>query len=216
MSFFKITSILLILLLCIPSLSKAVEKVSVIGLFKDKAVLKIDGKQRLLKKGKTSPEGVKLISADSQEAVLEINGEVKTMKLGTNISNRFKTTTKKTIHTIAPDDQGMYFTNGSINGFQINFLVDTGATFISMNRNVARRIGLNYKLDGRKSQSQTANGISNIYILKLKKVKIGDIEFRDVEGSVHDGDFPSVVLLGNSFLSRLNMEREGRVLKLVK
>ncbi len=48
----------------------AVEKISVKGLFNNKAIVVIDGKQRLLRAGETSPEGVKLISANSKEAVL--------------------------------------------------------------------------------------------------------------------------------------------------
>lgn len=212
----KITCLLLLLLAYNLNVY-AVEKISVIGLFKDQAVLKIDGKQRSVKKGKRTPEGVLLISANSEQAVLEINGERRTMKLGTNISNRFKNTTKKTTVTIAPNAWGSYRVNGSINGFQIEFLVDTGATFISMNRHVAKRVGINYKLDGEKSRASTANGITDIYIVKLKKVKVGDIELRDIDGSVHDNDFPDVVLLGNAFLKKVNMQqREGGMLILQK
>ena len=52
----------------------AVGKIKVVGLFKDKAIVTIDGKQRVLSKGKTSPEGILLISANSREAVIEIDG----------------------------------------------------------------------------------------------------------------------------------------------
>ncbi len=207
---------LLIFLILININSLAVERVSVIGLFKDKAVISIDGKQRVLKKGKRSPEGVLLISADSEFAVLEINGERKKMKLGTKISNQFKKANKEATLTVAPNSRGMYFVNGSINGFQVEMLVDTGATLVSMNRNVAKRVGINYKLEGKKSFSQTASGVSEVYIVKLKKVKVGDLELRDVTGSVHDSDFPAIILLGNSFLSKFDMQREGRVLKIQK
>ena len=65
----------------------AVDKIKIIGLFKNKAVVQLDGKQRLLLAGKTSPEGVTLISADSEEAILEINGVRKTYTIGTHIGN---------------------------------------------------------------------------------------------------------------------------------
>ncbi|RKZ34041.1 MAG: TIGR02281 family clan AA aspartic protease, partial [Gammaproteobacteria bacterium] len=55
--------------------AQAVEKVSVQALFKDMAVLVVDGKRRTLRSGQTSPEGIKLISADSKQAVLEIDGK---------------------------------------------------------------------------------------------------------------------------------------------
>ena len=196
--------------------SYAVEKITVKGLFKNKAIMTIDGKQRLLKQGQTSPEGVTLISANSKEAIVEINGEQQSLKLGEGISSSFKSTTAKKTITIVPNSNGMYFVNGSINDFQVEFVVDTGATVISMNRNQAKRIGLKYKLEGKPSQSYTANGIAEIYVMTLKKVKIGDIEIRDVRASIHDSEHPAVILLGNSFLSKVDMQREGRILKLIK
>jgi len=68
----------------------AVDKITVSGLFNDKAVVTIDGKQRLLKVGKPSPEGVLLISANAKEAVIEVDGEQKTYTLGQHIALRVK------------------------------------------------------------------------------------------------------------------------------
>ncbi len=110
----------------------------------------------------------------------------------------------------------MYWVNGAINDFQVKFVVDTGATLISMNRHQARRIGLNYKMEGKKSVSSTASGLTRIYLVNLKKVKVGDIELNDVPGSVHDGDYPEFILLGNSFLSKVSLKREGAILQLQK
>ncbi|MEE9552106.1 MAG: retropepsin-like aspartic protease [Gammaproteobacteria bacterium] len=210
------TLTILILLLAIAPDSHAVEKIVVVGLFKDKAIVTLDGKQRVLEVGKTSPEGVTLISANSREAILEIDGEQKTYSLGSHIGSRFKKSSAQSSVTIAPDRGGMYHVNGSINGFLVNFVVDTGATLISMNKLHAKRIGLNYKIEGKEGLSSTAAGIVKIYLVNLKKVKVGDIELRDVKGSVHDDYFPDVILLGNSFLSRIDMVREGRVLQLHK
>ena len=50
---------------------------------------------------------------------------------------------------------------------------------------------------------------------KVVEVTLGDITLRDVEGTVHEGAMP-VVLLGMSFLSKLEMRREGETLTLVK
>ncbi len=193
----------------------AVEKITVVGLFKDKAVVRIDNKQRVLKKGVTSPEGVTLISANSNEAVLEFDGEQKSYGLGDNVSINFKPPEKGPVVTIAPSS-GMYRVNGSINDFQVSFLVDTGASSVSMNRYQAKRIGLNYKLDGQEIVSETASGYAKAYVINLKKVRVGDIEVSDVEGVVHDSEFPRVILLGSSFLSRVKMSREGQLLLLEK
>ncbi len=192
----------------------AVEKINILGLFKNKAVVVIDGKQRTLSTGKKSPEGVLLISADSKEAVLEIDGVRGSYTLGSHIGSKFKKPSGGKISTIAPDENGMYWVNGSINGFQVVFVVDTGATLISMNKHQARRIGLNYKLEGKESATNTASGVSKIYIMNLNKVKVGDLEVRNVKGAVHDSDFPRTILLGNTFLNKVNMKREGKLLQL--
>lgn len=206
--------VLIILLFSMSAL--AIEKISVVGLFKDKAIITVDGKQRVLTTGTTSPEGIKLISSNSREAVLEIDGRQQSYGLGTHIGSSYSEPAAGSTVTIAPDSSGMYQVNGSINGFQVDFVVDTGATLISMNKHEAKRIGLNYKLEGTESLSETASGYAKIYLLQLKQVRVGDIELNDVPASIHDDDFPTVILLGNSFLSRVNMAREGRVLQLEK
>ncbi len=116
--------------------------------------------------------------------------------------------------SIAPDGGGMYEVNGSINEFQVKFLVDTGATSISMNKNHARRIGINYKFEGKEGLSETASGLDKIYIVNLKTVMVGGIKLHDVQAAVHDGDFPRIILLGNTFLGRVKMIREGQMLML--
>ncbi len=194
----------------------AVDKIVVVGLFKGKAIVQLDGKQRVLIAGKPSPEGVILISANSEEAVLEIDGVRDRYTIGTHIGSSFKGPTGQKTVSIAPDSQGMYWVSGSINDFQVKFMVDTGATLISMNKHQAKRIGLDYKMKGVQSLSSTASGIAKIYLMKLKKVRIGDIELHDVKGAVHDSDFPQVILLGNSFLSKVDMLREGGLLQLQK
>ena len=91
----------------------------------------------------------------------------------------------------------------------MQFLLDTGATLVSINEPDAKRIGLDYKRLGTRGSSITASGVSPIWRMKLKRVKLGEIELRDVEAAIHAGEFPPVALLGNSFLSRLKMTRSG-------
>lgn len=207
-----------LLLTCTLAVSAAlgVEKVAVLGLFKDKAIVNIDGKQRVLAVGKTSPEGVTLISADSAGAVLEIDGRQATYKLGSHIASTFKPAPEKAAVRIWPDGGGMYLSTGSINGYPVKFLVDTGATYIAMNSREARRMGIDYLVDGRRGMSSTASGVVTTYYVTLDRVRVGDITLSDVQAAVIDGAFPTEVLLGNSFLNRLDMRREGRALELRK
>lgn len=194
----------------------AIESVVVKGLFKNTAVLSIDGKRRVLRAGSTSPEGVKLISATSKEAILEFDGEQKSYTLGTEIRSTFAAPAEKASIRIWPTELGMYAVRGSINGYPVKFLVDTGATLIAMNRREARRLGLNFRLDGEPGLSSTASGVVKTYRVTLKAVKVGQITLSNVRAAVIDGDYPEHVLLGNSFLNRLEMQRDGQVMVLRK
>jgi aspartyl protease family protein len=192
----------------------AVEKIVVLGLFRDRAILSIDGTQRVLVAGQESPEGVLLISADSSSAVIEFNGRRESYSLGAHIMSEFVAPAAGSTVMVAPDEQGMYRVNGSINGFQVAFIVDTGATLIAMNRDEATRIGIDYRMEGRESQAATASGIGRVFLVNLDSVRVGEIELKDVAAAVHDGEFPLVMLLGNSFLNRVDLQREGRLLQI--
>ena len=64
----------------------AVSQIEVQALFGGKAVVMIDGQRRTLSIGESSPEGVKLVKADSKQAVLKVDGKQKTYKPGGTIS----------------------------------------------------------------------------------------------------------------------------------
>lgn len=206
---------LLVVLLSTAVGAAAISKITVVGLFKDTAIVVIDGTRRLLRSGDTSPEGVTLISATSTEAVLEIDGEQKRYGLGGQIGGSYARSEQPKVR-IWPTPNHMYLVTGSINGFPVDFIVDTGATLVSLSGREARRLGIDYRVVGTPGHSSTASGIEKIYLVKLDKVRVGDIELRNVQGAVHDGDFPPAALLGMSFLGRLTMRQNGQVLELEK
>ncbi len=192
----------------------AIEGIIVKGLFKNTAIVSIDGKRRVLKTGKTSPEGAKLIMANSDKAIIEIDGKQETYKLGRHISSSFKAVPEKASISIAPTKSGMYKVNGSINDFSVKFLVDTGATLIAMSENHAKRLGLEYKLTGVVGSTSTASGKAKAWYIRLKKVKVGPLQMRDIDAAVIKGDHPTTILLGNSFLNRVQMVRNGQMMEL--
>jgi aspartyl protease family protein len=98
----------------------------------------------------------------------------------------------------------------------VDFLVDTGASSIAINANLARKLGINFRYEGEQGYSSTASGYARIYKLKLDSVQIGDIIVNNVEAAVLEGDFPATALLGMSFLNRVNMKRDGELLILEK
>lgn len=201
-----------ILLLYFISINSYATDIMVLGLFKNKAMVKIDGKQRILKVGKKSPEGVILISADSDVAIIHVDGKDQEFKLGSHVSTSFKQK-KQAEATIMPVN-GMYTTVGSINGHPVNFLVDTGATWIAMNSHQARSLGINFRYIGKRAYVSTANGVVPVYRIHLNKVRVGEIELTNVEAGVLEGNSPTEVLLGNSFLNRVEMIRQGQVMLL--
>jgi aspartyl protease family protein len=211
MRFIKIAGILATL----GSLPAAAGDIMVLGLFKDKAVVSINGKQRSLAPGQISPEGVTLISASSNGAVLEVEGKRRSYPLGSQVNTQLAAP-KHTAVQVYPNPAGMYTTVGSINGLPVNFLLDTGATFIAMNANEAKRLGLSYRLDGQRTVMSTASGMAEAFIVKLAKVKVGEIELRDVDAAVIVGDSPTEVLLGMSFLGKLEIQHKEKVMELRK
>ena len=215
----SVNRILLISLLFLTTLvplanTHASHKIKVMALFTDKAMLVIDGRQKILKKGQTF-QGVKLISSDSDAVVLELHGTEKTFQLGTEISTSFKKSDPGKELVIWQDMYNMFNIHGSINNFSVKFLIDTGASSVALNSNTAKRIGLNYK-KGTPIAASTASGIAKAYQITLDKVKIGHIQLYNVKAAVLEGAFPTDVLLGQSFLERIHMVRDGQKMKLRK
>lgn len=176
------------------------------------ALLDIDGKQRMLRDGLRSPEGVLLISSNGRQAVIEVEGKRQTMTLTRRISTHFAAA-DKTIVRIASSRGGHYVTPGRINGVPVEFLVDTGATSIAMNYREAERLGIDYRA-GRPIEVNTANGVAQAFALVLNSVSVGGIELNQVSAAVSTTDFPQVILLGNSYLGKVDLRVDDGVLLL--
>lgn len=187
--------------------------VRVVGLFKQRAVVLIDGRQRVLSVGQTSPEGVKLLSADSESATLVVDGVEVRGTLDGRVSARKKPPAAQEVQ-IRRNNMSMYSTVGSINGLPVSFLVDTGATQIAMNDAQARRLGIDYRVDGEPTAITTASRVERAWAIMLDAVKVGDIELRNVSAIVLEGPQPEEVLLGMSFLGRLEIRNEGQLMTL--
>jgi len=109
---------------------------------------------------------------------------------------------------------GHFVTVGQINGQAVQFLVDTGASAVSLSAEQAQRMGLNYQ-KGQLIQMSTANGMVPAWRMKLASVRIGDVVVYDVDSVISSGSMP-FVLLGNSFLSHFQMNRTNDQLVLEK
>jgi aspartyl protease family protein len=204
-------------LLVIPNLAVADTRVNVVGLFSGKALLVINGgAPRTLAVGQTSPEGVKLLAADSTQAVLEVEGKRKELGMGQGASVAgAAASSAPSGMTLYASRDGHFFGEGSINGKPIKFLVDTGATSVSMSSAEARRLGIDY-VAGHEAATSTAAGVVKAWVVTLNSVKLGGVVLNQVEGNVIDGDSPPFVLMGMSALIRLDMKRDGMTMTLTK
>ena len=187
--------------------------VSVVGLFKDKAIVSIDGgKPRTLSVGQTA-QGVKLVAADSGSASFDVDGKRRTLGMGQSFAGGAETGGRQSV-SLTADARGHFAAAGSLNGYPMTFLVDTGATTIAINAAEARRIGLDYKA-GQATGVGTAAGVVPAWRVKFNTVKVGSITVNQVDGMVVETGL-GVPLLGMSFLNRMEMKRDGQTMTLTQ
>jgi aspartyl protease family protein len=189
--------------------------VRVVGLFNDRAVVLIDGRQHILRVGHGSTEGVRLLAADSESALLEIDGREIEARLDGRVTARKRTAEVQEVQ-VWRNSAGMYTTVGSINGLTVTFLVDTGASQVALNANEARRLGIDFRVSGTPAAVNTASGVARAWAVTLDSVKVGSLEIRNVGAVVLEGGTPQHTLLGMTYLGRLEIDNDGRLMTLRK
>jgi aspartyl protease family protein len=194
----------------------AAADINVIALTAGKAVVTINnGKPLMMAAGQVSPEGVRLIGATTESATFDVEGRRQTLTMGQSISIGGGPVSAQRATLIA-DTGGHFVTIVTVNGISMKFMVDTGASLVTLSSGDAKRAGINY-LSGQKAVLQTANGTTAAFRVKLDTVRLGDITLNDVDGVVVEGTVMGELgLLGLSFLNRLNMRREGLTMTLTK
>lgn len=184
------------------------QTVSLGGSLGSKALLLVDGKPRSVAVGATV-DGVRLVSVSGNDAVVEVQGKRVTLQLGgaqVNLGVKAGPETGGVI-VLTAESGGHFFTSGTINGKTVRFVVDTGATTVSMGQEEADRIGLDYK-SGQRGYVGTANGAVPAYRVSLASVRIGEVQLYNVDATILPAAMP-YVLLGNSFLNRFQMRRDN-------
>jgi aspartyl protease family protein len=191
------------------------QSVSMSGSLGDKALLVIDGTPRTVATGATV-QGVKLVSVNGSDAVVEVKGKRVTLAMGGAQVNLGGTASAGggTQIVLTAASGGHFFAEGSINGKSVRFLVDTGATYVSMGAAQAQELGVDYS-KGQRGVVGTANGQVVAYKVKLASVRIGEVQLYDVDGVVSQHSMDTV-LLGNSFLTRFQMKRDNDTMTLTK
>jgi aspartyl protease family protein len=175
----------------------------------DRAQLLVNGSAvRSLRAGQTSPEGVRLVSADRGQAVIELDGRTITLRLG-----------QSTVATaeLKADARGHFVTSAFINGVETRALIDTGATLVALSRDEAQRLGIAHVAPAR-VQIATAGGVKTAYRVVLASVRVGEVTLHNVDAVVLEGgrDELPFTLLGMSFLRGVDMRRAGDTLVLTR
>lgn len=186
--------------------------VTVIGLMGDRVILRIDGEQALLRPGE-SRQGVTLRGVENGEALLRIGQREMRMGMGSDTGGIAPRESGGSVE-IAMNAHGQFITNGMINGRVVEMLVDTGANSVSMTSEDARRLGIDYRVEGKPGRSATAGGVVRSWLVMLKSVQVGPIEVKNVEATVREAPTLAPVLLGMTFLSRVNLQQESQRLRI--
>ncbi|HMG46822.1 MAG TPA: TIGR02281 family clan AA aspartic protease [Allosphingosinicella sp.] len=100
---------------------------------------------------------------------------------------------------IARSADGHFYLDAQVNGAQVHFLVDTGASMVALTPADAQRAGI--ALPSERTTARGAGGAVEVMPVTIERIAIGPLEARGVRGAVAR-ELP-VSLLGQSFLSRV-------------
>lgn len=98
--------------------------------------------------------------------------------------------------------QGHYVASGSIDGTPVVFLLDTGATDVSVPEHIADEAGLR---PGARMRVSTANGDIDVFRTRIASLQLGGLHLNDVAASINPHMEEDAVLLGMSALRALHM-----------
>ena len=126
-----------------------------------------------------------------------------------NQNVRGQTSDEQNIVTLQRNRYGHYVTQGKINNQPVTFLLDTGASDISIPEKIAKKMNLKY---GQERRYQTANGVITGYLTNLESVSIGNITLQNVRASINPKMDDDEILLGMTFLKYIEFTQRGDTL----
>ena len=106
---------------------------------------------------------------------------------------------------------GHYVTNGYINGYQVKFLLDTGATQVSIPATIAKQIGLTA---GYSQSVNTANGVIEVFSTRLDSLSVGELTLYDLSANINPYMQGDTILLGMNALKQVKLVQQGKTLTL--
>lgn len=112
---------------------------------------------------------------------------------------------------IPASPNGNFYVQGEINHSKVLFVVDTGASYVSIPDKLRWTLKLN---KGNYVQSATANGVAGMYQTRVDSLSIGSIRLSNVDAVLLSANMPNdVVLLGMSALRQMRLlHQEGQLI----
>jgi aspartyl protease family protein len=155
-----------------------------------------------------------VVAVEKERATVEIDGKRRVLVLGQHYRGAAATSDRQSV-TLTADTRGHFFAEASVNDVPMRFVVDTGASVVVLSAADASRLGVDWR-QGPRRVMHTANGATAGYLVKLDKVKVGGIELTNVDGVVLEQGLGAIGLLGMSFLNRVEMQRDGQTMTLIR
>lgn len=104
-----------------------------------------------------------------------------------------------------------YVSNGKINGVDVVFMLDTGATDVAVPAQLAQKLSLK---PGAPMIVSTANGRAQVRATRIDFLQLGPIELENIRAAISPGMGGEEILLGMSVLKQLDFSQSGDQLTL--
>lgn len=198
-------------------------QVTVSGIMGDKALVSVDGGPPKVLRAGESIGGVRLLGVRAEGVEVTVDGRRHVLGIGQGVytppaaspGGMGSGVGKGGRTVLTADGQGHFSAPALVNGRSVRFMVDTGASLVSLPASVARQVGVDLA-NAKPVVISTANGQARAHRVVLNTLKVGEISVNLVEALVVDDAGLNVPLLGMSFLNRTNMVREGDTLVLTR
>jgi len=204
----KVTLLVFLVCMVIASNVYAAPKIKYRDMLSGKALLSVNGRLVKLTPGQTSKYGVKLLSANSESIVVLVDG--KRYRYERN-SSQGTILADEVILMRNPGNSG-YWARGRINDKEVTFMIDTGASYVVMNKDQA--MALEIKLGNKEIRTNTASKTETAYLVTLDTISVGEIELQNITAIITKHKYPLYPLLGMSFLRHVDIKKENEQMTL--
>lgn len=111
--------------------------------------------------------------------------------------------------TLTPDSQGHYWIEGQLNEVDVRFMVDTGATYVAIPKNLAANMGLRGRYP---ITINTAAGAVSGELARVQKIRFGNFLFTNIKVVIMPEVQSNTVLLGMNVLSQFSITQKDNQL----